>query len=385
MKPNQIYTELNSMITNILGANATLLKEDYSNIVDVGQSFANASKLDAFYQAVHDVQVRNIYSDRPYDGKLPSVLYESWEYGSIIGKIQGELLDATENVAWDLTNGSSIDPFVINKPNVSQKFFNKGVTFEIDVTKPEDQVMGAFDSWDSMVRFFAMIETLVRNSMTLRIEKLIFATIDNMIAVTYGSGTATPRCVKLLTDYNALAGTSLTADKALYDEDFLKYACNIIMKYPKKMSQYRKIYNASGKARHTPANDLHVVMQVDFATSIKTHMQSNTYHEDLVKLPRYEEVACWQGVDDDDSVSSAMNVKVTAVKPNGNGGETTADYDVAYVAGVMFDHEALGVMKPERKVKSIYNPKGEYFNDFHKWTARYFNDFDENFVIFLIA
>lgn len=385
MKPYDIHATVNDIATNILGENAVLLAPDCSNIVDVGLSFQNADKLDAFYRELHDILVRNIYVDRPYDGQMPSVLYEDWEYRGMLGKVDADLLQATTNEAWDLTNGSSIDPFVINIPKVNQKFFNKGVSFEIDITKPEDQVKSAFQSKQDMERFFAMIDTSVRNSMNLRIEGLIFATIDNMIAVTYGSGTASPRVVKLLTDYNLLAGTSLTADKALIDDGFLKYACNVIMKYPKKMAKYTKLYNMEGKPRHTPASDLHVVMQVDFATAVKTHLQSTTYHEDLVKLPRYEEVAYWQGIDDAGSISSAMSVSVTAVAPDGNGGETTSAISVSYVAGIMFDHNALGVLKPERKVRSIYNPKGEYFNDFHKWTSRYFNDFDENFVIFLIA
>lgn len=385
MKPYDIHTEVNKIVTNVLGENASLLSEDFSNIVDIGRDFQNADKLDAFYAQLHDMIVRNIYVDRPYDGALPSVLYEEWEYGSMLGKVQADLLQATTNEAWDLPNGSSIDPFVINKPDVSQKFFNKAVSFEIDVTKPEDQVKGAFQSRQDMERFFAMIDTQVRNSMNLRIEALIFATIGNMIGVTYGSGTASPRCVKLLTDYNTLTSQSLTASQALINEGFLKYACNIIMKYPKKLAKFRTLYNEGGKARHTPASDLHVIMQVDFATAVKTHLQSTTYHEDLVSLPRYEEVACWQGCDDDDSLSSNMSLDATVVKPDGNGGETTASVSIGYIAGVMFDRNSLGVLKPERKVKSIYNPKGEYFNDFHKWTSRYFNDFDENFVLFLIA
>ena len=387
MKPAQIASTVNDIAKNILGENAVLIAEDFSHIVDVGRSFENAMALEPFYKQLHDVIVRNIYVDRPYDGSLPSVLYEEWEYGSLLGKIDAELLDATTNEAWELVNGSSVDPFVINIPKVSQKFFNKAVTFEIDVTKPEDQVKGAFQSRQDMERFFAMIESKVRNSMNLRIEGLIFATIDNMIAATYGSGTASPRCIKLLTDYNTLIApqTPLTAQKALLDDGFLKYACNVIMKMPKKLEKYRTLYNADGKPRHTPAADLHVIMQVDFATAVKTHLQSTTYHEDLVALPRYEEVAAWQGVEDDDSIDSAMKVNCTAVLPDGNGGETTSAVTVNYVAGVMFDHAALGVLKPERKVKSIYNPKGEYFNDFHKWTSRYFNDMSENFVLFVIA
>ena len=385
MKPTQIATEVNKIVTNILGENATLIAEDFSNIVDVGRDLQNAMGLEAFYKEIHDVLVRNIYVDRPYDGALPSVLYEEWEYGALLGKVDADLLDATTNEAFELVNGSSVDPFVINIPKVRQKFFNKAVTFEIDVTKPEDQVKCAFQSRQDMERFFAMIETKVRSSMNLRIEALIFATLDNMIAATYDNGTASPRVVKLLTDYNTTAGTSLSADQALINDGFLRYACGVIMKYKKKLAKYRTLYNMEGQPRHTPESELHAIAQIDFATAVKTHLQSTTYHEDLVKLPRYEEVASWQGVEDDDSLASNMKIDCTCVVPDGNGGETTKSVTVQYLAFVYFDHMALGVCQPIRTVKTVYNPKGEYFNDFHKWRAKYWNSFDENMVIFLIA
>lgn len=388
MKPEQIYQYLNDAIKNVLGDNATLVTEDFSNIVDVGQSLVNADKLDPFYKAIHDTLVRNIYVNRPYSGVLPSIFRESWEYGSILGKVQGELLDATTNEAWELVNGASIDPYVISVPKVSQKFYNKGVTFEIDVTKPEEQVKGAFASLDSMNKFMSMVETLVRNSMELRLEKLVYATIDNMIGVTIDTD-ATARCVHLLTLYKAAHPSdaviqALTSADAYEDAGFLRFACKIMALYPKRMARFSKLFNEGGKERHTPSDMLHVVVHTDFAKTIETNLQSNTYHENLVKLPLYEEVPYWQGSGDDYALTNTEAIDITAVKPDGNGGETTTAVTGSYIVAIMFDHDALGILKPERKVTSSYNPKGEYFNDFHKWTARYFNDFDENFVVFLV-
>ena len=384
MKPEQIYQYLNDALKNVMGENATLVTEDFKNIVDVGQSLQNADKLDPFYQAIHDVLVKNIYVNRPYSSALPSIFRESWEYGSIIGKVDGELLDCTSNECWELVNGASIDPFVINLPKVHQKFYNKGVTFEIDVTKPEDQVKGAFASLDSMNKFMSMVETLVRNSMELRLEKLVYATIDNMIAVTIDTD-ASARCVHLLTMYKTIFPSStLTSAEAMEDRDFLRYCAKIMMLYPVRLSRYSTLFNEGGQARHTPKDKLHVVVHTDFAKSIETILQSQTYHENLVKLPLYEEVPYWQGSGDNYALTSTEAIDVTAVKPDGNGGETTVSVSEDNIVAIMFDHDALGIFKPERKVKTAYNGKGEYFNDFHKWTARYFNDFNENFVVFLL-
>lgn len=383
MKPAQIYEYLNDAIKNVMGENASLVTEDFKNIVDVGQALQNADKLDPFYKSIHDTLVRNIYVNRPYDGSFPSVFRESWEWGSIIGKVQADLLEATTNESWELVNGASIDPFVINLPHVEQKFYNKGVTFEIDVTKPEEQVKGAFASLDSMNNFMSMIETQVRNSMELRLEKLVEATIDNMIAVTCDTD-APSRAVHLLTMYKAIhTGSTLTSAQAMEDADFLRYACKIMSLYPKRLSRYSVLFNEGGKARHTPKDKLHVVVHTDFAKSIETNLQSTTYHQNLVELPLYEEVPYWQGSGSAYALADTEAIKVTAVIPH-DGGETTKSVTVGNIVAIMFDHDALGVLKPERKVKTEYNGKGEYFNDFHKWTARYFNDFDENFVVFLL-
>ena len=384
MKPEQVFQYLNDALKNVLGDNATLVSEDFENIIDVGRNLQNAGKLDPFYQAIHDVLVKNIYVNRPYTGAFPSLFRDSWEWGSIIGKVQADLLDATTNESWELVNGSSIDPFVISLPHVEQKFYNKGVTFEIDVTKPEDQVKGAFASLDSMNNFMSMIETQVRNSMELRLEKLAYATIDNMIAVTINTD-ASARCVHLLTMYKTIFPSStLTSTDAMEDRDFLRYCAKILMLYPKRLARYSKLFNEGGKDRHTPADKLHVVVHTDFAKSIETILQSQTYHDNLVQLPYYEEVPYWQGSGDSYALSATEAIDVKAVKPDGNGGETTVSVSEDNIVAIMFDHDALGILKPERKVKTQYNGKGEYFNDFHKWTARYFNDFDENFVVFLL-
>ena len=389
MKPEQIYQYLNEAIKNVMGENATLVKEDFSNIVDVGTSLENADKLDPFYRAIHDTLVRNIYVDRPYDGDFPSVYRESWEWGSILSKVDADLLEATENVAYELQNGASIDPFIINIPKVSQRFFNKGVTFEIDVTKPETQVKCSFANADSMNKFFSMINTQVRNSMELRIEKLVYATIDNMIAVT-ATTDAPSRCVHLLTMYKAVHPNdqtiqALTSAEAMEDAGFLRYATKILMLYPKRLARYSVLFNEDGKARHTPKDKLHVVVHTDFAKTIETNLQSTTYHENLVTLPLYEEVPYWQGSGDQYALTSTESIKVDAIKPKVDGGEEVIkNVVVDNIVAIMFDNDALGILKPERKVKTEYNGKGEYFNDFHKWTCRYFNSFSESFVVFLL-
>ena len=381
MKITQAHDFVNEATKEILGEQAIDVNQDLSNIADVGKAIENAQGVDAYVRAIANRIGRMLFVDRPYTGVLPKVLKQSWEFGSIMGKISGEILDSTENESWKLVNGASYDPYVVNLPVVDAKFFNEMTTFEIDITLPEDQVKQSFASADEQLRFLAMIETMVNNSMEIKIDALTRACIANMAGVTIGDGTATPRCVKLLSDYNTIAGTSLTADQALINEGFLRYACAVILRYKGRLANYSRCFNIGGKARHTPADLLHVIMHEDFATAMKTHLQSVTYHKDLVELPLYEEVAYWQG--SGTGFALADTSKIAGKMNDGSG--TPAEVEQSYVVGVMFDNDALGILQPRRKVKSQYNPKGEYYNQFHKWDSRQFNDFNENFVVFLLA
>ena len=59
--------------------------------------------------------------------------------------------------------------------------------------------------------------------------------------------------------------------------------------------------------------------------------------------------------------------------------------ELSNIVAVMFDHDALGVSNLDRRVTSNWNPKGEFTNNWYKFDAGYFNDFNENGVIFLLA
>lgn len=384
MKIEQVYDFVNEAQKEILGEKAIDLNKDLSNVVDAGTAiqniYADGSGLDAYVKAIANRIGRMLFVDRAYRGALPKILMESWEFGSIIGKIQAELPEAKENETWELINGASYDPYVVNLPIVDAKFFNKMATFEIDITLPSVQVKQSFNSADEMTRFLSMIETQVNNSMELKIESLTRACISNFILATSADGIAS-RVVNLLTNYNTIKGTSLTAQQALLDADFLRYAVGVFLMYKGYLASYSTLYNMGDKARHTPSDMLHFIVNTEFASRIKTNLQSNTYHEDLVSLPKYEEVAYWQG-----SGAHGLFADRTLVAGkfvDGEGSVSSA-YSASNVVAVMFDHEALGVLQPRRRTTTAYNPKGEFYNEFHKSESRYFNDFNENFVIFTL-
>ena len=225
-----------------------------------------------------------------------------------------------------------------------------------------------------------MLETGVKNSMTVKLDSLIMRTINNMTAQTLYKGQAMQK-VNLLTAYNTATGQTLTADKALLDKDFLKFASLIIKKYQARITKMSKLFNQGEKARFTNINDLHTVLLSDFADSAEVYLMSDTYHNDTVALPQHETVPYWQG---SGKAYSFADVSTIKVKIN-DGTKTAKDVTQAGIIGVMFDTNALGVSNLNQRTTTAYNARAEFYTNFYKMDAGYFNDLNENFVVFYIA
>ena len=146
------------------------------------------------------------------------------------------------------------------------------------------------------------------------------------------------------------------------------------------LAEYSTLYNIGGKARFTPADMLHLEIYSVFASRCKTYLQSDTFHKDLVELPNYEEVAKWQGTGTTGTDADRMKIDATAITDDGS----TKAVSVNNVVAVMFDHDALGILQPKKKVRTAYNPKADYYNSFNTFDSRYFNDFNENGVVFTL-
>ena len=379
MTINQVYQFVNDATEEVLGETALKTAEDLSNIVDVGTAIANAVGYDAYVKALVNRIGRMVFVNRPYDGRYPKLMVDAWTFGSILGKVQAELIDASQNESWDLIQGASYDPYVVNLPVVDAKFYNKQVVFEIDITLPKEQVEMSFTSANEMGRFLAMIETMVRNSLTVKIDALVATAVNNFMAVLINSNNGA-RVRHLVTEYNALAGTSLTAGSALINTDFLRYASAQILNKTEQLTAYSVVHNEGGKARFTPKDRQHAIFHAEFATALDTHLASVTFHDKFVKLSDYDTTPYWQGSGTGFAWADTSKIDVTAILDDGTTQAVAEDNICAFI----FDKEALGVLQPKEKIDGIYNPKGSYFNEFFKYASRYFNDFNENACVFLL-
>lgn len=384
MEVKQIFELINSVSGEVLGK-TDLVKEDLTGIVDLGTEVFNANAVDNYVKSLVNQIGRVVFVNRPYTGKIPSVLMDSWEFGSVLEKISAEIPAAVENKTWDLVDGTTYNQDTFYKPKVSAKFFNSRVTFEIPVSITERQVKESFSSAAQLNGFVSMIYTAVDKSMTIKLDALVMRTITNMIGETINADAATltedlsvstVRCVNLLTMYNARFGQTLTAEEAITDPGFIRFASYEIGLYTDRMQSISTLFNVGGKERFTPKDAMRVVLLSDFATAAKTYLYADTYHEGGVTLPAADTVPYWQASGKSFSFADNSSVKVTTSSGN--------DIEVSGVLGVIFDKDALGVSNLDRRVTTNYNAKAEFFNNYYKFDAGYFNDLNENFVVFFV-
>ena len=386
MEVKQIYELMNTVTKEILGQE-TVVNEDLSNVVDVGTEIINANAVDNYVRSLVDHIGKVVFVNRPYSGSVPSVLMDGWEYGSICEKIIADMPEATENETWKLEDGTSYDPNIFYQPKVSAKFFNKRVTFEVPMSFTERQVKESFSSAAQLNGFISMLYNEIDKAMTVKIDSLVMRTIANMIGTTVyadyqatdqtaKSGVKAVNLLKLYKDRNASAA-DMTAAQAITNPDFIRFASYMMGMYEKRLANISTLFNVGGKARFTPSDMLHVVLLADFASAAGAYLQSHTFHNEFVALPKAEIVPYWQasGKDYAFTNTSQINIKM----PDGN---TIA---VNGILGVMFDRDALGVCNKDRRVTTNYNAKGEFWNQWAKFDCEYFNDTNENFVVFFVA
>lgn len=391
MEVNQIFTLINSVSGEVLGK-TDIVKDDLTGVVDLGNEIFNQGAVDNYVKSLVNHIGKVVFVNRPYSGKIPSVLMDAWEFGSVLEKISAEIPAATENDTWNLTDGQEYNQDIFHKPVVSAKFFNSKVTFEVPVSITERQVKESFSSAAQLNGFLSMIYSAVEKSMTIKTDALIMRTINNMIGETLFADAAkftpasktldyasasTVRCVNLLYLYNKAKGTKLTADKCLTDGDFIRFASYQMGLYADRLQSISTLFNVGGKERFTPKDALHTVLLSDFAKGAQAYLYADTYNKEQVLLPNAETVASWQGSGQDYGFAhtSAININTS-----GN-----HEISIGGVLGVMFDRDALGVCNLDKRVTTNYNAKAEFFNNYYKFDAGYFNDTNENFVVFFVA
>lgn len=386
MKVQQIYELMNNSVGEVLGRDEVVL-EDLSNIVDVGKEVIDSDNVDNYVKKLVNHIGKVIFDDRVYKGNIPSVLMDSWEFGSVLEKISADIPEAQENASWDLVDGKQYNQDVFYQPKVSAKFFNSKVTFEVPLSFTEIQVKESFSNREQLNGFLSMLFQAVEKAMTIKLDNLVMKAINNMTAETLADELNTEngldysqtgvKAINLLAMYNTQKGASLTAEESYKDPEFIRFASYLISLQRDRMTKISTLFNAGGKERFTPEDELSIVLLSDFASSTNVYLNSDVFHKELTSLPNHETVPYWQG---SGTGYGFDDVSKISVKTSTNINVTTSG-----ILGVMFDTQAVGVANLDKRVTTNYNAAAEFYTNYYKMDAGYFNDLNENFVVFFVS
>ena len=378
MKVTQIKELVNSSLKEVNGS-SEILKEDLSNVVDIGKELINNDDIDNFVKKLVDRVGKTVFNNRLYQGSAPSVLMDAWEFGSIVEKVDADLPNVEENDSWNLQDGKSYDQNIFYQPKVSAKFFNSKITFDIPISFTKMQVKSAFNSATELNSFLSMLMTKVQNAATVHLDGLIMKTINNFTAqvVNAKKGLQT---VNLLSLYNDVTGENLTSAKALTTPSFIKFANLTINSYRDRIAKMSTLFNAGGVNKFTPLDNQHLVVLSDFASASKVYLEADTYNQDNVKISNYDSVPYWQGTGTKYGFNDISKIDV-AIKD----GTTTKEVSQTGILGVLFDTNALGVSCQNPRTTTAVNARAEFYTNFNKYDAMYYNDLNENFIVFMVA
>lgn len=381
MKQTDIHLFLSTVYGEVTGQ-TDVLKEDLSNIVDLGTTlFDNQTYKDAYVRAMFNTIGRWEFVERPYVGAAPDIERKDWEWGSIMSKSRTKDTTPKTNPSWHVEAGETVNQFEFNPPEVQTTLFNEAVDWEIDVSFMNKQLKQSFNDGSTMDRFLSMIRSKVNEDQTAHIDELKMRAINNFTGYRIARNKGV---FDVLTAYNNRFSQSLTEYNAPYDKDFLRFFAYQILLYKSRMRRRTAnfIDNEAGYTSFTPEEYNRIVVLDVFGEALKVYLQSDTFHDDMIKIGKFDTVSRWQGtgmgVTYPFAEISQINIEVAGL----SGNNTVAR---SGIGGLMFDRDAIGIINEDREVEVAYDARGQYWNNFYKVTTRLYNDPAENGLIFVLG
>lgn len=375
---------LNTIVAQATGKTA-ITAVSTADFVSIANT-ANGITTDALLGAITQVLSRTIFSIRPYSRKFKGLYMDSQRFGNHTRKLNIADSDWNKDLRYDLVDGSSVDDQIVKKPNVLQTNFYGQNIFERQVTIFKDQLNIALSSEEEFQRFITMVMTNASDQIEQAHESTARMTLANFIGGKVKGDT--DNVFKLVTLYNGVAGTELTKNTVRQPSNFvpfMKWAVGFIKTVSDRMTERSQKFhkNVTGKSisRHTPYNRQKLYLYSELLNDIDASVMTSIFNDEYLKFADHERVSYWQSINSPDS----LKVKPAYLQNDGSVKVETEELAVTDIFGVLFDEEAVGITTlGEWSAPSPFNARGGYSNIFWHFNDRYFNDFTENGVVFLL-
>lgn len=383
---NQVSTILNAVVKQATG-NTALATVDGNNFATVAQLPLKIG-YDPVINAISQVLSSTIFSVRPYSRKFKGINVSSQKFGNITRKLNIADSDWTDDDRQKLTDGESIDMYVVKKPTVLQTNFYGANAFQRQTTIFKDQLDVAFSSQEEFGRFISMLMSNVSDMIEQGHESMARMCILNYVGGKLANEDEVNNRIHLLTEYNELTGLTLN-DKDVYKPEnfpsFMKFVVARIKAISNLMTERSEKFhtNVTGKEimRHTPLSKQKVYLLAPQQYLMETSVLSDLFNDKYMKMTDLELVNFWQNIDK----PADIDIKPIYMDKNGALKQPESAIKEPHLFGVIFDEEALGYTTVNSwSAPTPFNARGGYHNIFWHYTDRYWNDFTENGVVLLL-
>lgn len=373
---------LNNIREQVTGESA-IAPTNTGEFVSVATTLLQAG-YDPVLNAITQMVSRTIFSIRPYNRKFGGIKVDSEQWGAIVRKLSIADKDFDNDVRFELVDGQSIDHYKVNKPNVLQTNFYGQNVFEKNYTIFKDQLDNAFSGPSEFGRFMSMVVQNVSDMIEQAHESIARMTIGNFVG---GKNAASNGVIHLLTEYNHETGESLTATTVYAPANFgnfMKWMYARVATLSALMTERSQEFqiNVIGKEinRHTPYDMQKLYLYAPLLNGMDARVLGDTFHENFLEYADVEAVNYWQAID------NPMQIKVKPSYMNASGQiVTAAEQTITNLVGVLFDRDALGYTTVNNwSATTPLNAKGGYWNTFHHFTERWYNDFTEKGIVLLL-
>ena len=390
MKYKLIGEALNEVYKELIGE-SDLIKEDLSNIVEVGKTITDninyGENVENYTKKLIDKVGRIIFRQNKLELSHLPIFRDSWEFGSIAEKVRVEAPATSEDKTFDLSNYTGEDVFKLSIPKTSAKFFNNSTTFQLKISLPKVQVKSAWNSAREMSQFISLIENSIKQKLAVDLLSLEYRTQANLIAEKFKSGNS--NClINLLEEYIYETGdTSVNSEKFLTNEKALRFANKKIKMMRNLITKPSILYADGGYVNVTAADEQVLTVLTDFDASLATYLYSVNRHNDFVKLENYTVVPYWQsgGTSDDYETRSKIKVIPASEGAAPSGEDTRMIIEEDNILAILQDYRASAVTCQHSDVESINVPDARMINYWYFEDANYVNDTDENVIIFYLS
>lgn len=360
---------------------------DSSKLVDIGTDVLSyENNVDKYAKSLITQMSKMVNIQDEYEPEIPSIMIDASEWGGFQLRQYYSPQELIQDEMYNLIDGNVYEDHRFYKPRTTGRIFAEGKTIMCPISIVREQLFEAFKSWNEMDKFLSGIYQNVRNTVQLAVQAYQHMLVSGAYAVAH---TANNKVVHLLTEYNSIAGTTLTAEKALVDKGFYQYAGMRIAEIKDNMRIWSTAYNNGAVPQFTNPSRSKVLLLSKFSRGMKYYAKADTFNKDELGFGKFETIATWQatksageGETDPDIIFGYDTVSTIKIKgdPDNKLGIGTSDLTLTNCLGLIYDYRAIGMTLDKEKVTTNYTAIADFWNEYLHKLVNYIVDANCNMV-----